>query len=131
MDTNLILAIISIATTSIVGIILYRQIKSQKEIIQNYRTYIETLDIDRFKKYIETAESLSQKKILIEKENYEIETERFKSKTAEKYAKQSTEMAMLIAYFFNTNSKATKDEKLELLKKALPLTHETVSLIIK
>ncbi len=44
MDTALILSIISIVTTSIVGRILYKQIKSQTDLINHYKGYAEAID---------------------------------------------------------------------------------------
>lgn len=53
MDYPLIVSLISIATTSIVGIILSNQIRSQKEIITNLNKYIETVDWEYVKNYYE------------------------------------------------------------------------------
>lgn len=53
MGNNELISLLSLATTCIVGIILYRQIKSQKEIIQNLKTYSEIIDIEKIKKMVE------------------------------------------------------------------------------
>ena len=47
MDTTLIISALSIVTTSVVGIFLYRQIKSQTELINHYKGYVEAIDPKR------------------------------------------------------------------------------------
>ena len=131
MEPSIYLPALSILANVAVGFILYRQIKSQKEIIENYKTYIETLDIKRFKDYIETAESLNEKKLIIESEKMQIDLESYKDKSARKYAAQSTELTMLIAYFINSNKDVKKEEKLDFIRYSLPLTGHILSKIIK
>ena len=47
MDTPLILSIVSIVTTSIVGIILYRQIQAQTVLINHYKGFAEAVQPDK------------------------------------------------------------------------------------
>jgi len=53
MEINEVVSLLSVVTTCIVGIILYRQIQSQKQIIQNLKTYSEIIDIEKIKKLVE------------------------------------------------------------------------------
>lgn len=130
LDFNQILTLISIGSTLVVGYILSHQIKSQKQLIEQYKLYIETLDIKKFKDYINTMDDLNEKKIKAEIEKKEIEMKQFKEKNANKYAAQATELTRLISYFMNS-SEASRENKIEFLKEALPLTFSTVSLAIK
>jgi hypothetical protein len=53
MEINEVVSLLSFVTTCIVGIILYRQIQSQKQIIQNLKTYSEIIDVEKIKKLVE------------------------------------------------------------------------------
>jgi hypothetical protein len=67
METNLILSIISIVTTFIVGVILYRQIKSQTALINHYKGFAEAIQPDKIitlhKRQIEQLQDLTDNNI--------------------------------------------------------------------
>lgn len=131
MDTNLILTTISIATTSIVGVILYKQIKSQKEIIEKYKEYIETIDVKKFNEYVEIIEKTNETKLEHEQFKHKIEFEKYDEKKMKLYSRDCTELTRLVCYFFNKNDSLTREEKLAFISKALPSTGHVVSKFIK
>lgn len=67
MDTSLILSIISIVTTSIVGIILYRQIQAQTVLINHYKGFAEAIQPDKIitlhKRQIEQLQEITNNDI--------------------------------------------------------------------
>lgn len=112
---------ISIAVNLVVGGILFAQIRSQKQIMKQYKTYIETLDINKFKDYMTVIEDMGDKKVQAEKINSKLEQNRNKEEIKAYYEKYYNEVVPFLLYQIN-NMKMDYVEKMDLVKGAFPLT---------
>jgi hypothetical protein len=121
MTIESVLTIVSCCISGLVGIVLYRQIKSQKEVIDSYKNYIQTLDINKFREYVSVIEDIGEKRIIAERINLIIEKEQNKDKLIEHYERYISELAQFLVFSVN---KMPIDyvEKIDLIKSAFPLT---------
>jgi|SRR5690348_9387804 len=110
MSNPEILSIISIAVTAIVGIILSRQIKSQQQIIGQYKDLLQTLDLNKIKEFHE----LDKKAILSQ---VKLELNNFHEQNAATFGRQFDEMA---SYISDQLIHFTKDQRDEIIKRHLP-----------
>ncbi len=110
MSNPEILSIISIAVTAIVGIILYRQIKSQQQIIGQYKDLLQTLDLNKIKEFHE----LDKKSIL---STVNLELNNHYQKMEASYGRQFDEMA---SYITDQLLHFDKDLRDDIVKRHLP-----------
>ena len=110
MSNSEILPIFSIAMTAIVGIILSRQIKSQQQIIGQYKDLLQTIDLNKIKEFHE----LDKKAILSQ---VKIELNNFHERNAATFGRQFDEMA---SYISDQLIHFTKEQREDIIKLHLP-----------
>ena len=105
---------LSLIGTIVVGIILSRQIKSQAEILNSYKDYINTIDLNKIKQFHDLEKSSIVTKA-------EIETQRFIQNIDADFHHQFDEMA---TFTHITLSKMTKEQRELTMQKYLTFSQE-------
>ena len=91
--------------------------------MQNYKIYIETLDISKFKEYVAIVEEKNEHKIDIEKLKFTKEKEKTTEELKAHYNKYANELGHYVVWSINM-MEAPKDKKLQILKYAFPYCYE-------
>lgn len=105
---------LSLIGTIVVGVILSRQIKSQAEILNNYKDYISTIDLNKIKQF----HDLEKSSIITQAE---IETRNFIQKIDSDFHHQFDEMA---TFTYIMLSKMTKEQREVAMQKYLTFSQK-------
>ena len=129
MEVSVIIsAIIPTCATIIVGVILSKQIVSQKEMIDNYKNYIAATDWEKVKKFYEGVEIPKLKReFLGHIHNFEdLHNELYANSTelhtnaAQLDAKRVAQIKELITFILLTLKQFPKEQAIEIIEQRLP-----------
>lgn len=114
MNITEIAPYLSLIGTIVVGVILSRQIKSQAEILNNYKDYINTIDLNKIKHFYD----LEKSSIITQAE---IETQNFIKTIDSEFQHQFDEMA---TFTYVMLSKMTKEQRELAMQKYLTFSQK-------
>jgi protein-arginine kinase len=121
MTLSEITPFLSLIGTIVVGVILYRQIKSQLELLNNYKDYINTIDLNKLKQYHD------MEKMSIATRS-EIETQSFIQNIDSEFHHQFDEMA---TFTYMMLSQMTKEQRELAIRKHLTFSRKLFIELLK